>query len=103
MLFSSTCKGNKKAEGAAAGCTLDPCVCLCSCFLSTLDVTMVDSLGAAVMEALSCVAGVSILSTGGGGVFNGSSISIGVTKTLLLKSEAFSCLFESTAADETPR
>lgn len=55
---------------------------------------MVASLGSAVMEGLSLVA---IQSKGGGGVFNGSSMSIGVTKTQL-----FSFLFESTAADETP-
>lgn len=44
-----------------------------------------------------------ILFKGRGGVFSGSVISIGVTKTLLLKSEALSFLFESTAADEAPR
>lgn len=66
--------------------------------------TVVDSLRAVVVEVLSFEAGSrkAIPSEGGGGVFNGSSISIGVTKTLSLKSEPFSFLFESTAADEAP-
>lgn len=42
------------------------------------------------------------LSTGGGGVWSGSSISICVTLPLLLKSESLSFLLEPTAAEEAP-
>lgn len=98
--------------------SFDPCACLVSGVLSTLEggvasvtaaehvdeLTMVDSMKAAAVEVASLGAGsrVSMLSTGGGGVFSGSSISIDDTKTLLLTCEAFVFLFESTAADEAP-
>lgn len=63
-----------------------------------------ESQRAAVVEGLFVVVGSSVgkLSKRRGGVFSGSSISIGVATALLLKEEAFSFLLESTAADELP-
>lgn len=81
------------AKGSEAGCFLDPCACLGSSLLSTLEAGIENApdKGTAVVEVPPFEGSsiLSILSRGGGGVFNGSSISIGVSNTLLVKGEAF--------------